>query len=142
MSDALSAETERLLRLAEGATPGPWEWENDQMFGPHIECVEWACGDGYHFRKPIIQTDSGVYGPHGKDKDLIAAVPEMIEHIRALSERLARVEAEERERCAKVVEHKAESIRRVNTYRGKVDRVSTFAADMVDEAAAAIRAGK
>jgi hypothetical protein len=45
----------------------------------------------------------------------------------------------ERERCAKVAERKAEDIRRVNTYRGKVNQISGFAADMVEDLASAIR---
>ena len=44
------------------------------------------------------------------------------------------------ERAAQIAANKAESIRRVNTYRGKVNGPSGFAADMVDAAAAAIRA--
>ncbi|MDB5975124.1 MAG: hypothetical protein JWR07_1884 [Nevskia sp.] len=44
------------------------------------------------------------------------------------------------EKDAKLCEEKAESIARVNTYRGKVHAVSQHAADMVGSCAAAIRA--
>jgi hypothetical protein len=46
------------------------------------------------------------------------------------------------ERAAVIAEQKAESIRLANTYRGKVNAPSGFAADMVDDTAAAIRAAK
>jgi hypothetical protein len=46
----------------------------------------------------------------------------------------------ERERAATVADQKAESIRRANTYRGNVNQIGEYAAEMVDAVAAAIRA--
>jgi len=76
-------QLDHLARLDHEATPGPWKWnEVDQMCGP----------DDPDFHDPIIETDSGVYGPRAADRALIAAartaVPALVEEVRRLTVKL------------------------------------------------------
>lgn len=76
-------------------TPGPWMWDDDDLYpeGPreaYKAAVEAAIVDEEsvypEWVEPIVQTDSGVYGPHGADRALIAAAPDLLEAARAIQE--------------------------------------------------------
>jgi hypothetical protein len=63
--------------LMAGHTPGPWVWREDQL-------VPVSAEEPYY--DPIVETDSGVYGPRGADRTLIAAAPELLQALKDLRE--------------------------------------------------------
>jgi hypothetical protein len=133
--DDLLKRTQEILALAKHSTPGPWSWWTSNSVK---RLSHERDGDVMYAYRPHRGDPPADLCISQEDMALIAAVPDMLAHIRALAARVAEV----REECARIVDQKAESIRRVNTYRGKVDQVSQFAADMVDKCAEAIRAGE
>jgi hypothetical protein len=76
-----------IRQRANAATPGPWVWRDDDMIG----AVDPACPCAYASHEgPIIQTDSGVYGPCIADREFIAHART---DIPALLTRVAQLEA-------------------------------------------------
>lgn len=56
------------------ATPGPWTWnDSDQLTAGSVL---------------IVETDSGVYPPHGADRLLIAAAPELLAALQIAQRRM------------------------------------------------------
>lgn len=81
----------------------------------------------------LPEGDVPIWGaPDSGERDQIVRRLYTAEQVRALL-------LEERGRCARVADEKAEGIARVNTYRGKVNQVSQHAVEMVESVAAAIR---
>lgn len=86
----IDAERDRLLALAEKATPGPWElWTSCSFrrFGSHegMVCEPVTQNDGH----PDLYFRNG--GNDGPDARLIAAVPDMIALIRAQAAEIERL---------------------------------------------------
>ena len=85
----------RLRQLAEGATPGPWEWEpwegsgNGDLLGPP-RIDDYGTGP-QEYRDKIIVTDCGQYPPEDNDRAFIASVSPDV--VLALIERLEAAEA-------------------------------------------------
>ncbi len=69
-------------------TPGPWEWDEDGNLYPsapraaYKKAADEERWDDAEYVEPIAQTDGGTYGPHGADKSLIAAAPDMLAALR------------------------------------------------------------
>lgn len=88
MTSATAEQLAEWKRLADAATPGPWIWPGDSMYGNGGE------REGDCFDPPIIETDSGHYGPEENDRDFIAAartaVPSLIAEVGRLREALAK----------------------------------------------------
>lgn len=67
-----------------GHTPGPWTWDVDGNLYPsaalavYQKAVNEDRWDDIEYVEPIVQTDSGAYGPRGVDRSLIAAAPELL----------------------------------------------------------------
>ena len=71
-------------------TPGPWIWGDDENLYPREPWLIYAAWRDSPESNPkynenwidqpqaIVQTDSGVYGPHGDDRGLIEAAPDML----------------------------------------------------------------
>lgn len=66
------AELAQLKAMANAATPGPWGWEDGEMKSPSL--TNCRCENDDHRFGPIIETDSGVYGPCVTDRAYIAAM--------------------------------------------------------------------
>ena len=60
-------------------TPAPW---TDYGIKDGDICGNWPNDGGCH--QPIIECDSGVYGPYGADRALILAAPDMYEALKFL----------------------------------------------------------
>lgn len=95
----------KLASLAKAATPGPWTWDDDRMFGgPDYVGDVYSCPDDHatvkwlsggeraKMRQVIVETDSGYYPPRAADAAFIAAadptsictINERIEKLRGL----------------------------------------------------------
>lgn len=80
-------------------TPGPWEWDEDGNLYSAAALAEyraWKKSDrkGWvNWPKAIVQTDSGVYGPFGLDRHLIAAAPLLLEALEACYAKISAAEA-------------------------------------------------
>lgn len=105
---SLPADIDQLLAdmqaLSEKATPSPWRWRErwTELYGPE---------DSGH-KSPIIETDSGVYGPDRDDAVLIAALrnalPDLLAGVRKLHA--------ERDELAREVARKIAAPYRENAY--------------------------
>jgi uncharacterized protein with PIN domain len=77
----ISAEDRAQMReRCEKATPGPWHWDDSdrskargRVDGDMVSLAPLAPGEEAEYVEPIIQTDSGVYGPREADRAFIAA---------------------------------------------------------------------
>lgn len=68
-------------------SPGPWVWvgeteirDKGEAGGSLVSATlmeQCAARDDWSRAPEIIQTDSGVYGPYGADRNLIAAAPRL-----------------------------------------------------------------
>lgn len=68
--------------MLEGVTSGPWVWDAEMCEVVSEAATAWD---------PIVQSDSGCYGPHGADGPFIAAARTLIPRlIEALEKELAR----------------------------------------------------
>lgn len=65
----MDADLAKLREIAAKATPGSWEWVDDQMvtYKPYTDGSK-----GRGSRLEIIETDSGVYPPEANDRVFIA----------------------------------------------------------------------
>lgn len=75
-------------------TPGPWAWFDGELHSAarYQRFLDWRDGpetpgkynEGYiGAPDPIVQTDSGAYGPRDADRALIAAAPDLLAACRA-----------------------------------------------------------
>jgi hypothetical protein len=71
-----------LRKLHEAATPPPWRWDQDEakIRGP-------ATDDSDDDHSTIVETDSGFYGPHGADRELIPAMRNALPRLLDMVER-------------------------------------------------------
>ena len=67
----LTIDLDDLERIACAATPGPWTWRDDRLFGPP-RVVDYGLGPERDDAL-IIETDGGHYGPEEPDRAHIAA---------------------------------------------------------------------
>lgn len=91
-------------------TKGPWMWTDEKggslvpakPYNAYLAAVEAAQASGdygdVHYVPEIIQTDSGVYGPYGADRSLIAAAPELYAAVKSVLDWFAAIDAEQWER--------------------------------------------
>ena len=64
-------------------TPGPWAWYDDDLhqvsqYEKWQKMVATQDYGNWVVSTPIVETDSACYGPHGDDRPLIAAAPDML----------------------------------------------------------------
>lgn len=87
MADMTPERLAEIRAAAEAATEGPWVWIDDKMWSR--KASDWE----ETFDPPIIQTDSGIYGPVENDRAFISlsrtAIPELLAEIERLSAALA-----------------------------------------------------
>lgn len=67
----MNVDLDELERKARAATPGPWAWRDDRLYGP-ARVVDYGMGPERD-DVLIIETDSGVYPPESPDAEHIAA---------------------------------------------------------------------
>lgn len=62
-------------------TQGPWYWnERHQLISEKLENEKDEWGDPRYAK--IIETDGGYYPPHGADRLLISAAPDLLEALK------------------------------------------------------------
>lgn len=114
MAPVTDAELSEIEKACAAATPGPWRWEKDQMVSPwqdeadmglardrgeeawsRMEELKKAYGEHPAVWEPIIETDSGCYGPREVDRQFIAStrawLPALVVEVRRLRGALAEV---------------------------------------------------